>query len=56
MAFAAAGRLSGQTSAGEWGSPVVEYHHHPQRTLEANMAHLDGAGLTNAMLYKLKSS
>jgi predicted TIM-barrel fold metal-dependent hydrolase len=50
VAASAASRITAQTSAGEWGGPVVDCHHHPRRTPEANTAHLDGAGLTNAML------
>lgn len=50
MAGAVTGGLSAQTTANEWGGPIVDCHHHPRRTLEANTAHLDGAGLTNAML------
>lgn len=46
----AAATLSAQTQHSEWGGPVVDCHHHPRRTPEANTAHLDGAGLTNAML------
>src|SRR3982751_4183069 len=46
----AAAQLSAQTSSSEWGGPVVDCHHHPRRSPEANTAHLDGAGLTNAML------
>ena len=41
--------VNAQTAAGEWGVPVVDCHHHPKRTLEANTAHLDGAGMTNAV-------
>ena len=37
-------------SAGEWGSPVFDLHHHLRRTPEANVAHLDGAGITKANL------
>lgn len=43
-------RISAQTKPNEWGGPVVDCHHHARRTLEANTAHLDGAGITNAML------
>jgi hypothetical protein len=50
--------LSGISVAGihaqtgsEWGERIVDCHHHPRRTLEANTAHLDGAGINNAMLY-----
>lgn len=34
----------------EWGGPVVDCHHHIRRTAEANVAHLDGAGITAANL------
>ena len=34
----------------EWGGHVVDCHHHSRRTPEANTAHLDGAGISNAML------
>ncbi len=43
-------------SPGEWGSPVVDCHHHLRRTPEANIAHLDGAGLTNAMALARENS
>src|SRR4051794_9497281 len=46
----AAAGMSAQTGTSEWGGPVVDCHHHPRRTPEANTAHLDGAGITNAML------
>ena len=39
-----------QQASSEWGGPVVDCHHHPRRTPEANTAHLDGAGISNAML------
>lgn len=34
----------------EWGGPVVDCHHHLRRTPEANIAHLDGSGMSNAMI------
>jgi uncharacterized protein len=40
----------GAHAQSERGGPVVDCHHHPRRTPEANTAHLDGAGITNAML------
>jgi predicted TIM-barrel fold metal-dependent hydrolase len=47
---AAASRLQAQESArGEWGGPVVDCHHHIRRTPEANIVHLDGSGMSNAM-------
>lgn len=49
-ALTVAGVKGQPTGASEWGGPVVDCHHHPRRTAEANTAHLDGAGLTNAML------
>jgi uncharacterized protein len=35
---------------GEWGSPVFDLHHHLRRDAAANVAHLDGAGITHANL------
>src|SRR5438445_5101495 len=50
-ASAAAVTLRGQEAApNEWGGPVVDCHHHFRRTPEANIAHLDGSGVSNAML------
>ncbi|HEX3879520.1 MAG TPA: amidohydrolase family protein [Bryobacteraceae bacterium] len=43
--------LAGQeTSRGEWGGPVVDCHHHLRRTPEANVAHLNGSGISHAMV------
>jgi predicted TIM-barrel fold metal-dependent hydrolase len=40
-----------QTAApGEWGSPVFDVHHHMRPAPAANLAHLDGAGITSANL------
>lgn len=48
---AAASRASGQTPpAGEWGAPVLDIHLHPRATVEANVLHLDGSGVTKAIL------
>ncbi len=33
-----------------WGGPVVDCHFHLRRTLEPNVAHLEGCGVSNAML------
>jgi predicted TIM-barrel fold metal-dependent hydrolase len=50
-AAASAMPLVGQTtSRPEWGGPVVDCHHHMRRTPEANIAHLDGSAMSNAML------
>jgi predicted TIM-barrel fold metal-dependent hydrolase len=42
-----AAMLRGET---EWGSPVVDLHFHMRGQPAANIAHLDGAGITNANL------
>ena len=39
-----------QEGRSEWGGPVVDCHHHMRRTPEANIAHLDGSGMSNAMI------
>jgi uncharacterized protein len=41
---------SQETARIEWGVPVVDCHHHMRRTPEANVAHLDGSGMSNAMV------
>ena len=49
-AVASALPLAGQeTPRSEWGGPVVDCHHHLRRTPEANIAHLDGSGMSNAV-------
>lgn len=51
VAAAAALPLAAQeTAPSEWGGPVVDCHHHIRRTPQANVAHLDGSGMSNAML------
>jgi predicted TIM-barrel fold metal-dependent hydrolase len=50
---AAIGAFSGEaqeTARSEWGGPVIDCHHHLRRTPEANIAHLDGSGISNAMV------
>ena len=44
------------TSSSEWGGPVVDCHHHLRRTLEANLLHLDGAGLSGAVVLARENS
>ncbi len=43
-------------SPGEWGGPVVDCHHHLRRTTDANLLHLDGAGITAAMALARESA
>ena len=38
------------TPANEWGSPVFDFHFHLRSQPAANLAHLDGAGVTKANL------
>src|SRR4051812_9251310 len=50
-AVASAVELVGQDAPrSEWGGPVVDCHHHLRRTPEMNIAHLDGSGISNAMV------
>lgn len=49
--IAAASHVSGQApAAGEWGSPVLDIHLHPRATIEGNLLHIDGSGVTKAVL------
>jgi len=43
-------RLAGQDPAGEWGAPVFDLHFHLRPQPAANLAHLDGAGISKANL------
>lgn len=49
-ALCAGSVLSQQKQDNEWGGPVVDCHHHLRRSPEANIAHLDGSGMSNAMV------
>jgi len=42
--------LAGQEPAGEWGAPVFDLHFHLRPQPAANVAHLDGAGISKANL------
>lgn len=48
LAALPAAALHGQDKP-DWGGPVVDCHHHLRRTAEANITHLDGCGVSNAM-------
>lgn len=49
--------LDGQSAtSNEWGGPVVDCHHHLRRTPEANVAHLDGSGISNALILARENS
>lgn len=58
LAAAASGfpLLAQESSPSEWDGTVVDCHHRPRRTPEANIAHLDGAGISNAMVLARDSS
>ena len=49
MVVAAASRLGAQT-ANEWGGPVLDIHLHLRPTNDGNANHLDGAGVSKAVL------
>ncbi len=38
------------TASNEWGGPVVDCHFHMRRDPQANLQHLDGAGISGALL------
>jgi uncharacterized protein len=42
--------LRAQTPGSLWGASVVDCHHHLRPKPEANIAHLDGCGVSNAMI------
>ena len=42
--------LPAQT-ASPWGGPVIDCHHHLRPTPEANLAHLQGSGISNALAF-----
>ena len=51
VAAAAALPLAGKGQTLDlWGGPVVDCHHHLRRSPEANIVHLDGCGVSNAMI------
>jgi predicted TIM-barrel fold metal-dependent hydrolase len=41
---------AGDTQANEWGVPVLDTHFHPRATAAEDISHLDGAGVTKAVL------
>jgi uncharacterized protein len=44
-------KLKAQTPESSlWGGPVLDCHHHLRRNLESNVAHLDGCGVSNALV------
>jgi predicted TIM-barrel fold metal-dependent hydrolase len=45
-----------QTTPSEWGGSIIDCHHHLRRTPEANVAHLDGSGMSNALVLARESS
>jgi len=49
-ALAGAAVLQGQEAAPNWGNSVIDIHHHWRRPVELNLAHMNGAGITRALL------
>ena len=54
--LAAPAAASAQTEVPWAGASIVDCHHHLRRTPEANLAHLDGAGISNAMALARENS
>lgn len=51
IVMATASRVDGQTpAAAEWGGSVLDIHLHLRTTAEGNVTHMDGAGVTKAVL------
>ncbi len=50
MGALAGAAVSQAQTAPEWGNPVIDIHHHWRRPVEANLAHMNGAGITRALL------
>lgn len=55
-ALPALNSVASAQGAPEWGNPIVDCHHHLRRTPEANIAHLDGCGVSNFMALARASS
>ena len=52
----AIGPLSAMAASNEWGGSIVDCHHHLRRTADSNVAHLDGCGVSNAMVLARENS
>jgi len=51
LALAAGSRLAGQGSAApQWGGPVLDIHLHLRQTTDGNFNHIEGSGVTKAVL------
>ncbi|MDX2031612.1 MAG: hypothetical protein SF339_13135 [Blastocatellia bacterium] len=51
VAAAAVSNLRAQTPASsEWGGPILDTHFHLRQGPDANAIHMDGCGVTNAIL------
>lgn len=50
------GPLSAMAASNEWGGSIVDCHHHLRRTADSNVAHLDGCGVSNAMVLARENS
>ena len=49
--FSASSTLRAQnTLSSEWGGPILDIHSHLRQGLDANMIHMQGCGVTNAVL------
>src|ERR1051325_2245285 len=48
--LAAVNTKAQSTTAPLWGGPVLDIHSHLRQGLDANMVHMEGCGVTNAVL------
>src|SRR5262245_47449173 len=45
-----------EATQNEWGGPVLDIHSHLRQGLDANMTHMEGCGVTDAVLLARASS
>ncbi|MBS1806761.1 MAG: amidohydrolase family protein [Acidobacteria bacterium] len=53
---ATAANLGAQSPSSEWGSSVIDIHSHLRQSVDANMTHMQGCGVTNAVLLARSSA
>lgn len=56
FSLAVAGAFAARAQSNPWGGPVVDCHHHLRRTTDDNIVHLDGCGISNAMVLARENS
>jgi hypothetical protein len=56
VAAAASGLRAQSPGSSQWGGPVLDIHLHLRQNPEANVVHMDGCGVSNAVLLARESS